>query len=141
MSKNIMATNNTYTIDTGTASTYDTGTASTYDTICWHRPDFFLRSQPIKLATPINILAKPVITRKGFWDGVKWEEFKAYRPRKSITGKIIIGKMHKRHKKVVIPGSTTRTGNVINTVLGRATFHTQYAKTKELFEEKLKGKA
>ena len=62
-------------------------------------------------------------------------------PRKSITGKIIVGKMHKRHKKIVIPGSTTTKGHVISTVLGRETSRTQYAKPKELFQEKLKGQA
>lgn len=84
---------------------------------------------------------KRVITMKGFWEGVEWEEFKTYRPRKSITGKIIIGKMHKRCKKIIIKGFTSRTGHVISTVLGRETSRTQYANTKELFEEKLRGKA
>lgn len=127
---------NLYTVNTGTVTTGDVLTFNNTSSTWMFAP-------PIKIKTTklsVNVPAKPVIIKE-FWDGVEWKEIKTWRPRRSITGKIIIGKMHKRHKKVVIPGSTTRTGNVINTVLDRATFHTQYAKTKELFEEKLKGKA
>lgn len=74
---------------------------------------------------PVHIPAKRMI-EKGFWDDVKWKEYKTYRPRKSITGKIIIGKMHRRTK-------------VVQKIYG--SMHIQYAKTKELFEEKLRGKA
>lgn len=135
----------TWTVDTGTTTvsgcTFTSSGTSTYST----KP---FRIQPgpqlvFKKAAKLRSQTSPVkrIPVKDFWHGVEWEEHKSYMPRKSITGKIIIGSMHKRYKKVVMPGSTRRSGHVINTVLGRATSHTQYANTKELFQEKLKGKA
>ena len=74
---------------------------------------------------------RDVRVKKGFWDGVEWKEHTSYFPRKSITGKIIIGKMHKRWRS---PPIEHRGPNGIGNF-------TQYAKTKELFEEKLRGKA
>lgn len=63
--------------------------------------------------------------KRNFWDGVNWEKYTAYFPRKSITGKWIVGKMHKRWRtREVLPGHFK-----------------QYATAKELFKEKLKGKA
>ncbi len=82
--------------------------------------------------TPIHAPSRRVVVKeKGFWEGVEWKEYTAYFPRKSITGKIIIGKMHKRWRT---PPIEHRGPNGIGNF-------TQYAKTKELFEEKLKGKA
>lgn len=134
-----MAISNLYTVNTGTATTGDILTYNTTSS-AWTSSTWTIETV-IKIKTTklsVNVPAKPAII-KDFWDGVKWKEHTSYWPRKSITGKIIIGKMHKRHRKVVIRGSTTRIGNVINTVLSRTTPHTQYAKTKELFTEKLKG--
>jgi len=68
--------------------------------------------------------------KKGFWDDVEWKEYTSYIPRKSITGKIIIGKMHKRWRT---PEPRMRGKGLGN--------FTQFAKTKELFQEKLRGKA
>ncbi len=137
-----------YTVDTGTATTGDTLTYTTGTTSGdggWTPVKIYNPEPQIKIKDPYAgktvKTVDDIIKKKAFWDGVEWEEFKTYRPRKSITGKIIIGKMHKRHKKIVIKGFTSRTGHVISTVLGRETSRTQYANTKELFEEKLKGKA
>ena len=80
---------------------------------------------------PFNASTKrDVQVKKGFWDDVEWKEYTSYLPRKSITGKIIIGKMHKRW----------RTPEPRMRGKGLGTFN-QFAKTKELFEEKLRGKA
>ena len=81
-----------------------------------------------KKAAKAKPVKREVHVKKGFWDGVEWKEHASYIPRKSITGKIIIGKMHKRHKNSGMRGMGPR-------------ILTQYAKTKELFEEKLRGKA
>lgn len=70
------------------------------------------------------------IPKRDFWDGVKWKEFIAYAPRKSITGKWIIGPMYKRW----------RTPPVKHRGVGLGNFK-QYASKKELFQEKLKGNA
>jgi hypothetical protein len=67
---------------------------------------------------------------KDFWDGVEWKPYTSYIPRKSITGKIIIGKMFKRW----------RTPAPMDRGKGLGVFK-QFAKQKELFQEKLKGKA
>lgn len=67
---------------------------------------------------------------KDFWDGVEWKAYTSYIPRKSITGKIIIGKMYKRW----------RTPEPKMRGKGLGTFK-QFANHKELFQEKLKGKA
>ena len=66
------------------------------------------------------------LPKRDFWDGVEWKEFKTYMPHKSITGKIIVGKMYRRTKTVLKKYGST---------------HKQYAKTKELFTAKLKGEA
>ena len=137
-----MAVSDTYTWNIGTTSTsttWTTGSTSTdYVQVYDPKPQIRIKDP---YAGRVTKTVDDIRRKKEFWDGIKWEEFKTYRPRKSITGKIIIGKMHKRHKKIVIKGYTNRTGHVISTVLGRETSRTQYANTKELFEEKLKGKA
>lgn len=137
-----MAISDTYTWNIGTTSTSRTwttsNTSSGYVQVYNPRPQIKIKDPNAGRATKT---VDDIHRKKEFWDGVEWEEFKTYRPRKSITGKIIIGKMHKRHKKIVIKGYTSRAGHVISTVLGRETSRTQYANTKELFEGKLKGKA
>lgn len=67
---------------------------------------------------------------RDFWDGVNWEKYTAYFPHKSITGKWIVGKMHKRWRSPPIEHRGVGLGNF-----------KQYATTKELFKEKLKGNA
>lgn len=68
--------------------------------------------------------------KKDFWDGVDWKEYTSYVPRKSITGKWIIGSMYKRW----------RTPPPLHRGNGLGTFK-QFAGKKELFEEKLRGNA
>ena len=68
--------------------------------------------------------------KRDFWDGVNWEKYTAYFPRKSITGKWIVGKIHKRWRTPPIEHRGVGLGN-----------HKQYATNKELFEAKLKGTA
>lgn len=76
---------------------------------------------------PATVKRNPFV-KKDFWDGVDWKEYTSYVPRRSITGKIIIGKMYRRTKAV-------------RKIEGAAYKYKQFAKTKELFEEKLRGKA
>ena len=83
--------------------------------------------------TGIGWAATGVVKRtvqRDFWDGVNWEKYTAYFPRKSITGKWIMGKIHKRWRTPPIEHRGVGLGN-----------HKQYATNKELFTEKLKGKA
>lgn len=115
-----------HTVNTGTATTGDvltfSDTSSTWSIAPVIKIKITKRS--------VNIPARPIII-KDCWEGVEWKEHTSYMPRKSITGKIIIGKMHKRWRA---PSIEFRGPNGIGN-------HTQYAKTKELFEEKLRGKA
>lgn len=127
-----MTFNDLYTVDTGTAATSTTNTTDG----TWTVPVSIYQPQPqIKIKDPYagfkKKTAKEVFKKKGFWDDVKWEEYTSYIPRKSITGKIIIGKMHKRWRSASMP---YRGPNGIGN-------HKQFAKTKELFEGKLKGTA
>lgn len=68
--------------------------------------------------------------KKDFWDGVDWKEYTSYVPRRSITGKWIIGSMYKRW----------RTPPPRHRGKGLGNFK-QFAGKKELFEEKLRGNA
>jgi hypothetical protein len=125
-----MALSDLYTVNGGTPATGDTltytvatatGTSSTSG-FTFHNSEDQLYFK--KAAKHQPAVKRDPHIKKDFWDGVEWKEHTSYIPRKSITGKIIIGKMHKRWR---VPGP-------------RASM-TQYAKTKELFEEKLKGRA
>lgn len=90
----------------------------------------WVRRLPAMVAKPEPIKRDPFM-KKDFWDGVEWKEYTSYIPRKSITGKWIIGPMHKRWRT---PPIEHRGPN------GIGTFH-QYAGKKELFGEKLRGNA
>lgn len=122
-----MTTDNLYTVNTGTVTTGDVLTFS--DSSSTWSIASTIKMQITK--TPIHIPAKRAVqVKKGFWDDVEWKEYTSYFPRKSITGKIIIGKMHKRWR--------TPEPKMRGQGLG---IFKEFAKTKELFEEKLKGKA
>jgi hypothetical protein len=137
-----MAVSDLYTVDTGTATS---GDVLTYATGTTNADGTWTVSKPISIYNPnpqIKAIRDPfagkttktiddVFKKKTFWDGVEWEEYTSYIPRKSITGKIIIGKMHKRWRSASMP---YRGPNGIGN-------HKQFAKTKELFEGKLKGTA
>ena len=136
----------TFTTETGTG-----GTSSTTGTV-WTKGDgtsTYVMHKQIKRkrkivdphAGSVKKTAQEIHKKREFWDGVEWKDHTSYIPRKSITGKIIVGKMHKRTKKLIIEGSISRMANITHTVLGRETSRTQYAKSKELFQEKLKGQA
>jgi len=128
-----------YIVDSGTVTT---GNVLTYTTT--NTGSIWVAHEPLAPPPRVSPIPPPVLDpfiKREFWDDVEWKEYTSYMPRKSITGKIIIGKMHKRSKKDIIKGGTYHTSNVTNTILDRAIPHTQYAKTKELFEEKLRGKA
>ena len=128
-----MAKSDLYTVDTGTATT---GAVLTYSdsSSTWSAKPVFLPS----ISDPNTGIGRAVAAavtvkkppQKGFWDGVEWNEYTAYFPRKSITGKWIVGKMHKRWRTPPIEHRGVGLPN-----------HKQYATTKELFTEKLKGKA
>ena len=120
------ATNDTltYTTDSGTGGTWSsTSTIAIYDP----QPQIQIRDP---YAGSIKQSAKELFKEKDFWDGVEWEEHTSYMPRKSITGKIIIGKMYKRWR--------TPEPKYRGQGLGVSK---QFAKKKELFQEKLKGEA
>jgi len=130
-----MAVSTLYDVDT------TDGTTNTSDVLTYSDSSATWGTAPVKIynggvdqiritKTPVHAPSRRVIVKKDFWDGVEWEEHTSYIPRKSITGKIIIGKMHKRW----------RTPPVEHRGKGLGTYK-QFAKTKELFEEKLKGKA
>ena len=121
----------TWTIDTGTSDTSPTYTNSgtSNDIRIYNGGIDQIRITKAPLIHGEKIKRDPFMKRD-FWDGVEWKEYTSYIPRKSITGKIIIGKMHK----------CWRTPEPRMRGKGLGIF-TQYAKTKELFEEKLRGKA
>lgn len=133
----------TYASNTGTGTATSTITWTNSGTSTSFSQGWFDSSIIIK--NPANLFKPKVkvrdLPKRNFWDGIKWEEYTAYFPHKSITGKWIVGKMHKRSKKGVIKGGSYQQANVKHTVLDRRTSHTQYAKTKELFKGKLKGTA
>lgn len=117
------------------------GTATTGDVLTYSNPRGTWSAEPVFLPstndpdTGIGRTARTLVTvkkppQKGFWDGVEWDEYTAYVPRKSITDTWIIGKMYKRW----------RTPPIEARGIGLGTFK-QYATRKELFTEKLKGKA
>jgi hypothetical protein len=114
------------TYNTGTTTTSSTWTSSG-GTVTTVRSLDHLHFKKAAKAAPVK---RDPFVKKGFWDDVEWKEHTSYFPRKSITGKIIIGKMHKRWRT---PEPRMRGQGLGN--------FTQYAKTKELFEEKLRGKA
>ncbi|MEE8234356.1 MAG: hypothetical protein V3R41_06725, partial [Gammaproteobacteria bacterium] len=92
-------------IRSGTSTTYQIGFNS------------ILISKPENLFKPkVKVRDLP---KKGFWDGVEWKAYNAYFPRKSITGKWIVGKIHKRWRTPPIEHRGVGLGN-----------HKQYATTK-----------
>jgi len=115
------ATNGTATTET---MTWTTGTSTT-DTWVMHEP-----LAPPRTASPKPPLRRDPFIKKDFWHGVEWKLYTSYVPRKSITGKWIIGPMYKRW----------RTPAPMDRGKGLGTFK-QFAGKKELFEEKLRGNA
>lgn len=118
---------NLYTVNTGTVTTGDVLTYNNTSS-AWTSSTWTIETA-IKTKLSVNVPAKPAIIKE-FWEGVEWKEHTSYLPRKSITGKWIIGKMHKRW----------RTPDPVNRGQGLGVFK-EFANTKELFAEKLKGKA
>jgi hypothetical protein len=113
--------------NTSTVITNATTSGSDYYGIKIYNPEPQLT---FKKAARIPTQRSPVKVVKDFWDGVEWKEHTSYVPRKSITDKWIIGKMYKRW----------RTPEPRMRGKGLGTFK-QFANHKELFQEKLKGKA
>ncbi len=127
-----MAMSDLYTVDSGSTTTSDVLTYNTTSDT-WKPVKIYNGGRDqlqFKKAAKPKAVKREVHVKKGFWDGVEWEEYTSYVPRKSITGKIIIGKMYKRWRT---PPPRSR-GK------GLGVFK-EFAKTKELFEEKLRGNA
>ena len=113
--------------NTSTVTTNATTSGSDYYGIKIYNPEPQLT---FKKGARIRTQRSPVKAVKGFWHGVEWEKYTSYVPRKSITDKWIIGKMYKRWRTPPMEHRGKGLGN-----------HKQFAKHKELFQEKLKGKA
>ena len=131
MAKTMSSKNDSaYTISGGTASSTsiwsNSGTSMSFGGGFPTFNDIYSR----KNSSKPKIIKVRDLPKRDFWDGVEWKEFTSYVPRKSITGKWIVGKMHKRW----------RTPPMKHRGVGLGNFK-QFAKTKELFAEKLRGKA
>ena len=110
------------TATNGDVMTWSTGTSTT-DTWVMHEP---LAPPPRASAAPPQV--RDPFVKRDFWHGVEWKSYTSYVPRKSITGKWIIGPMFKRWRT---PSMEYR-GKGLGV-------HKQFAGKKELFEEKLRG--